>query len=204
MVVVKAPPVVAAVLPDLGVTAALSNLKIRVVLAGKLAPLSVTSVPAAPEVADMVEIVAGLAVAVTVNVALAMLAPAVTVMLCAPAVAVAGMVTVLRKMPLARVAASPDAGGDVGAVKFKDQGGAGREVSATDYHGRTGCAGGGGQGVESGGGANGESGTGGSGARRTAIMWAPGVAVGGMVIVQETAPVAPVVNVEGMSWVVES
>ena len=62
----------------------------------KLEPLMVTSVPAGPDV-----IVSGfrVALAVTLNVAVAVPAPTVTVMVWAPAVVPAGTVMTLRNSP---------------------------------------------------------------------------------------------------------
>lgn len=83
-----------------------SNKKETGVLAGKLVPLIATKAPGSPEVAER----ARAAGRVTVKVLDSVMAPAVTVMVWAPAVAVAGMVIMLKKSPLLSVVVCPDVG----------------------------------------------------------------------------------------------
>jgi hypothetical protein len=83
MVLIKMPLARVAVSPDLGMIAVPSNLKTSAVLTGKLEPVTTTSVPARPVAGESVSRVAE---AVTVKVALAVVVPAVTVMVWAPTV----------------------------------------------------------------------------------------------------------------------
>jgi hypothetical protein len=91
--VVKRPLLLVATSPDEMGMAKVSNLNDNAILGGKLAPVTVTWVPAAPE-AGIRALIDGLAVTVKVAVAetAAVPVPAVTVMVWALAVAVNGMV----------------------------------------------------------------------------------------------------------------
>ena len=76
-ILMKEPVLPACRLPAFGVRVVVSNLKARTALAGKFAPVMVTSVPAAPETGDSGLRDGG---AVTVNAAEAVDVPPVTVM----------------------------------------------------------------------------------------------------------------------------
>ena len=91
------------VLPLVGVMFALSNLRVNGIVAGKPVPVTVIEAPAVPDIADKVIV----APPVTVNVAVRVTVPAVTVIVWAPDVAVVGIVIVLKKSPLVRVLVSP-------------------------------------------------------------------------------------------------
>jgi hypothetical protein len=93
--------------PDIGVRVEESILKESAVPAGKLEPLTTTSVPAGPEAGDNGSRAAE---AVTVNVALAVVEPAVTVTVCGPAEALEEMVTMLVKAPVVSEDVDPEVG----------------------------------------------------------------------------------------------
>ena len=96
-------------LPLVGVTVVVPNSKTRLVLAVKPVPLTVILVPGGPEVGLRAFRVA-VVTPVTVKVVLAEAPPAVAVMEWAPAVAVEGIVITDIKIPVVRVAASPEVG----------------------------------------------------------------------------------------------
>lgn len=93
MKLAKAPPLVC-VLPPMIATDALSKV-IAIVPEGKLLPLIATCIPAALETGETTM----LAGAVTVKGAVAWVVPTVTIILCRPGVADAGMLIELIKLP---------------------------------------------------------------------------------------------------------
>ena len=88
------PALVAAPVTGVMTLAAASNVKTIAVLIGKLEPMMVTAVPTGPEVGTIEFIAAGTGGAVTVKVAEAVVAPAVTTTAGVPAAVPAGIVIV--------------------------------------------------------------------------------------------------------------
>ena len=96
IIVVKEPLLPTWRLPALGMMEVVLSWNVKPPLAGQLAPTIITSVPAGPVAGDSGLRDAG---AETVNVAEAVLVPAVAVIVWAPGVAVAGMVIIARNEP---------------------------------------------------------------------------------------------------------